>query len=495
MSSLEDFLDKFGESELPALYSTVRAISQIAEDSDVHIEKLADIIRQDASMTAHILRHTQGAYRIPLKGKHNTVNRAIVMLGFREVKALCLTVSILDGLTPKNATEAFLSELGKIFHGAIQARSIALLRGERSCEEVFTTAILSRIGHLIFWASSDSRIDILYNAYRGKQPEQYSDIEQAVLGFTLSDLSLKMLSSWGLNEYSRSPNLITNLEEIKFDAIELGMEIAEHTALSWETDGMKELIEKVSKYLDLAPEVVRGTMRENTLIAAQIAEGYRVPGLPEEIRMTLNEQPVRVDRVLDEVAEVASEASFDPAFQLKILNDISSLLETGLDINTIIAMTLEGVYKGVGFDRVLFALLTPNRKQLRGKAGVGKSFKLGLDNFKVDVGDEIDSPFSLSMREAEPIWLTEGMSGEANISDALRKSLHSTECILVPLVISGRSIGVFYADKVNNDKKITGEEFSALKQFVFQIQLALEHMQKGNRKNNSGVFKELPLKL
>jgi HD-like signal output (HDOD) protein len=55
MSQLDDFLNKFGESELPALYSTVRAISQIAEDSGVHIEKLAEIIGRDASMTAHIL--------------------------------------------------------------------------------------------------------------------------------------------------------------------------------------------------------------------------------------------------------------------------------------------------------------------------------------------------------------------------------------------------------------------------------------------------------
>jgi HD-like signal output (HDOD) protein len=495
MSQLDDFLNKFGESELPALYSTVRAISQIAEDSGVHIEKLAEIIGRDASMTAHILRHTQGAYRIPLKGKHNTVNRAIVMLGFREVKALCLTVSILDGLIPKHASEAFLNELGKIFHGAIQARSIALLRGERSCEEVFTTAILSRIGHLVFWASSDSRIDLLYNSYKGKSPETFSNIEEAILGFSLADLSSKMLTSWGLNEFNRSANLITEQEEIRFDATELGIEFAEYAVLDWQGAGMKDLISKISKYLDLSAEMVSGTMKENTIIAAQIAEGYSVPGLPDEIRKTLEVAPVREDRILDEQIENTDEALFDPAYQLKIISDISALLESGLDINQIIAMTLEGAYKGVGFDRVMFALLTPNRKQLRGKAGVGKSFKIALDNFKVDVGEEIESAFSQSMNECESIWLTRGIMNEPNVPDALKTALNSEECILVPLAISGRSIGVFYADKVSKDKKITGEEFSALKQFVFQIQLALEHMQKGNRKKNSDVVRELPLKL
>ena len=79
------------------------------------------------------------------------------------------------------------------------------------------------------------------------------------------------------------------------------------------------------------------------------------------------------------------------------------------------------------------------------------------------------------------MWLPEGLTHEPNIPTVLKKSLMSDECILVPLVVSGRSIGTFYADKVGKNKTITDNEFNALKQFVFQIQLALGHMQRGSR--------------
>ncbi len=479
---IKEFLESFGETELPALYSTVRGISEITEDSDVPIEKLADIIKSDASMTAHILRHTQGAYRIPLKGKHNTVNRAIVMLGFREVRALCLTLSVIGGLSSDNATEAFVAELAKIFHGATQARSIALLRGERACEEVFTTAILSRIGHLMFWASSDSRVELLHSAYKGRMPNQYAGIEKAVLGFTLADLSRQVMESWNLGEYSRSPDLITNNEEIRFDATELGMELAENAVNGWDNASMDQVVTKISAYLDLTEDVVKATVKENSMIASQVSDGFNMGGVGQEIVKTHSVKTEMEDRMLDEESEeIISEASFDPAYQLKVLNEIGLSLESGVDINRIIGMTLEGVYRGVGFDRVLFALMTPNKKQLRGKAGIGQYYQKALFNFKINIDSDSPSVFTHCMTSGESMWLTQGLAEEANVSREFKNSLPAPECIIVPLVVSKRSIGLFYADKGTENKTITKEDYGSLKQFVFQIQLALEHMQKSSR--------------
>lgn len=489
-SPLEDFLEKFGETELPALYSTVRGISKINEDSDVPVDALADLIRSDASMTSHILKHTQGAYRIPLRGKHNTINRAIVMLGFKEVRSLCLTVSILEGLSSENASEAFVGELARIFHGALQARSIALLRGERSCEEVFTTAILSRIGHLLFWASGDSRVDLLYSAYKKGTPDQFANIERAILGFTLSELSVQVMSSWGLQEFSRRSDLVTNKEEIRFDATDLGMELAENAALGWDSSTMNQVVNRVAAYLDLPQDIVKGTLRENTLIASQYAQQYQVEGLAEEIKSSLAIEGSKDDKILEEdTADGNCEATFDPAFQLKILNKIGTTLEEGIDINKIIGLALEGVYKGVGFDRVLFALLTPNRKQLRGKAGLGLSYKRALESFKIDIGSNDPSIFDICMNDGDSLWLKQGLVEEKNIPENFKAALLASECILVPLVVTNRSIGMFYADKVGNDREISVEDFSALKQFVFQVQLALEHIQGTSKKaSKKGCF-------
>ena len=48
----------------------------------------------------------------------------------------------------------------------------------------------------------------------------------------------------------------------------------------------------------------------------------------------------------------------DPVLQLNILQDLTSTLESRPSANTILELVLEGLHRGVGLDRVLFALLS-----------------------------------------------------------------------------------------------------------------------------------------
>jgi hypothetical protein len=61
----------------------------------------------------------------------------------------------------------------------------------------------------------------------------------------------------------------------------------------------------------------------------------------------------------------------NPQVQLKILREISGQIAARANLNEILQLVLEGIYRGVGFDRVLFGLLSPNRQQLVAKTALG----------------------------------------------------------------------------------------------------------------------------
>ncbi len=479
MLELKEFAKQFEEKEVPALASTLKAISEIHEDSDIPIERLADIIKQDASMTAHILRHTQGAYRIPVVGKKNTVNRAIVMLGFREIKALCLTLSIVDGLASKSVNDHLLSEFGKTFHGAIQARGISLLKGIRNCEEVFTSAILSRLGYLAFWSMNDPRAEELITKYKGQPDSEHSSIEKSVLGFSLSELSEKLFSVWGLGSYGR-PESGASAEELKkWQSIDLGIQLSSIVKSGWDSSGAISVVREISNFLELPFETTLGTLRETTIIAGNAAADLSVPGLSgDHIKESLefkNKESLKEES--KEAPVIFNEP--DPTFQLKVLKEITILIEAGTDVNEVIGMALEGINRGIGFNRVIFALITPNRKQLRGKSILGSRCIRALESFQIALKPGAEDPFNLCLESKEAIWLVNGFStGEYDkLPDEILDSLGDNESILLPVIVSNQTIGVFYVDNCHSKKEISHEDFASVKQFVFQIQLSLEYMQ------------------
>ena len=55
------------------------------------------------------------------------------------------------------------------------------------------------------------------------------------------------------------------------------------------------------------------------------------------------------------------------------------------DLNDLLYMVLEAIYRGGGYDRAVLALLTPDRASVEGKLGVGEGVELLVDAFRFPV--------------------------------------------------------------------------------------------------------------
>ena len=80
---------------LPTLPAVVTRIMRLTVSETTSAADVAEVIAQDASLTAEVLRIVNSAY-YTLRQPISTVERAIVVLGFNRIKSIALTTSVVD---------------------------------------------------------------------------------------------------------------------------------------------------------------------------------------------------------------------------------------------------------------------------------------------------------------------------------------------------------------------------------------------------------------
>ncbi|MCB0323403.1 MAG: HDOD domain-containing protein [Bdellovibrionales bacterium] len=492
--SLDSWLERLAEQEMPALGTTVRAIAEISADEEhQHVSRLADIIHQDAAMTMHVLRLTNGAYHIPRSKRLNTVNRALVMLGFNEVRSLCLTIAIVGQLLKGKPRAQVTDEMGRAFHAAVQARSLAFQRGDPAAEEIFTAALLYHIGEMAFWCFGGEKADEVIREVESGVPEL--EAQRNVLGFELRELTVQLSQKWGIGPLLQQAFDGAQNEDSRWRAVELGHKIAAAVSKGWDSEQLEAVGKEATSFVNLSLEQLMPTVRENAVKAIETAKSFGARIAGETIPPPPSEEAVAAAREASEAAAAEFAASSappsflepDPIVQLRILREIAAKLECGTDVNEILELILEGIYCGIGMDRALFALLSPNRRYLRAKTARGASTYYLMNKFKFDISPQQPNIFHFVIESQSALWVPDRSA--AAIQKLIPQSINvvigsNSPFFIAPTVVDGKPIGIFFADRHESGRDLDHEEYEAFKQFAIQADLALAHLDKAQERNS-----------
>ena len=93
-TGLSGWVQKLGESGMPVFAHTARDISLVSDSSDSGAAELSRVVLQDAAMTAKLLRVANSPIFNPMGLSISTVSRAVVVLGFQEVRSICLSIAV-----------------------------------------------------------------------------------------------------------------------------------------------------------------------------------------------------------------------------------------------------------------------------------------------------------------------------------------------------------------------------------------------------------------
>lgn len=461
--SLDEWVQALSRAELPVLGRTVTQLASVNDYLSSHAAELVRVILHDPNMTAKVLRLANSVLYNQARKPINTVSRAIVVLGYEAIRSICLATFVLEKAASGTMQEQLQREVARSFHAAVQAKSMAELRGDTDSEEIFIAALLFHLGEMAFWCFGDASAKAMSEALAGGMAP--TEAQSEIMGFRFTALTLALTREWGISPVLQEALQSRDTPESRSRGIRLSHQLVQAIEQGWDSIPTQDSIRTVSQYLKLETRQARQAVYNNALLALDTLS---------ELGMTQAGRLVPMPPGLtDEAAAPPPRPVLapNPALQLSILRELTTMVGGSADINLILQHVLEGLHRGVGFERAVFALVNPQRTLLTGKYAVQEvssdlvqAFRFALDGHQ--------APLAPVVQSREMIWGARHTSSP--LSAAVRAALGADDFLLAPLWVNNRLIGAFYADCAVSRRAITQDDADAFQLFVAQAGLCLQ---------------------
>ncbi|MFP5213251.1 MAG: HDOD domain-containing protein [Acidobacteriota bacterium] len=471
--SLNALVSLIKDREMPTFARVARNITGVATREDASFTQLSEAILQDASMTSRVLRVANSAhYNIGTRSV-NTISRAVVLLGFNTVRTMSLSIALIEALLQGSQRTQVAREMARAFHAAVQAKKMAASRNDESVEEIFIATLLYRLGHIAFWCFAGDMADRLAKAQKG-QGLVSVESEREVLGFRLQELTIRLAREWRLSSLLELALEGHASSDPRVNCIVLGHKLAESAEKGWDSREVGQVTERIARFLGMTVKDTVSMIHSGAKEAAGIADSYGMPESGRLIPIPDDERlPLRAARDAQKFPEP------DHMLQLTIMRELTTLLlDRKIDVNMLFSILLEGIFRGVGMDRVLFALLTQDRRTLRGKYGLGWTGLLGVQDFVFKAAPQEPNIFSHALGQQKPLWIKADAPREQArlITHEVREFTRGSPFFIMPITFKDRALGIIYADRQPSGRELDEESFSSFSYFGLQASMSLSSL-------------------
>lgn len=468
-ASLDNWINRISENELPIFKYTASAINNVVSKEDSSTSDLSHIILSDANLTARVLRVANSVTYNSTGSTISTISRAIVYIGFNLVRDISMSLAIIDALLTGKAKENVLKLMANSFHAAVQARDFAERRGDPAAEEVFIAALLSNIGEMTFWCVAGEDGDRIVELME-KQNFSAEMAQKEVLGFTFDELTVGLTHDWHISDLVHSAINNPRMKNPRIQDIIYSQALAKATAVSWDSETTRSLMQKIAGHVNVDDSGIKEILHKNADKAAEIAQIFGAGAIVEFLPIN---KKVEITSEQKENEFNAEAPEPNPLLQLDILRDLSSAIESKPNLNLVLEIILEGIYRGVGLDRTVFALFTPDKKDIKAKYALGNGNEVFISRFQFSLRNE--NIFTNLLKGGTPVWVKDSQSKEIAelLPHEIRLSLASKAFYLAPISVSGKIIGIIYADRQPSNRDLDITSFDGFKHFVQQANQAL----------------------
>lgn len=499
------------KSDFPALSQAICAINKITDADTENLHNLTDIILKDFSLTNKLLRLANSASYGQYGGTISTISSAVIVLGFDTVRNLAVTLILFEHLQNKGQAVQLRDEVIRTFFNGLVARLVEKKIGSRNSETSFIAAMFHNLGRLlaIFYLYEEAM-----EIRRRMQVNQLSEelAEQAVLGLTYAELGMGIARAWNFpdklvdsmlppsSEHVRAPQGEVERLRVVAGLSHALMRIATYSPMEQKGKLLGKLSRRFSAAVPLngaelsrlVDDTVKEFLKEAAMFGINSSQSEALRNARQWVGLPVggegnsaNEPADTLDQHIQQTAEMAAEASAQQndakAVLLTGVQDITNLLVGNYQLNELLRVILETMYRGLGFDRVLLCMRDLKTNSLPARIGFGNGVDDLIKRFAVPLAKSQDV-FQVALDKQADIFLSD-INAE-NIRDRVpkwyRNTVSAETFILLPVVIDKRIIGLFYGDKSQAGQlAIPSQELNLLKTLRNQAVLAIRQKQLG----------------
>ncbi len=497
------------KSDFPALSNIITEINQIVASESDSANKLARVILQDFALTNKLLRLVNTVSYGQFGGNISTISKAVVIMGFETVRNIAMSLIMLEFMQNKPLAHQLKDEVIAAFFAGVVAAQLAVGRNIRDAEELMICAMFQNLGRML----------VTYYFFEESQEiakfiEQGLTEEQAaikVLGLTYNEIGIGVARSWSFpkrlldgmeklpqGEPVKKPR--TEAEHMKA-AVNMANElcvIAAATATQEKSQALNRLRLRYQEAIDISERKLNDalesglkelsrramTLEINTARSPLVNKVRQWSGLPVEQSTTANkEQPEGMNGVhgiesaLNAEAQEDASASPDPETVMGAgIQDVTNSLVEDFNLNDVLLMVLETIYRGLGFRRAIICIRDNKLNAMVARMGLGEGVGEVIPRFRFNLAFESDV-FHLAIEKGADIVI-EDLRADS-IADKIpawyRELVEAQSFILLPVVINKKTIGLFYADMQQaNSLKLSERQLSLLRTLRNQAVLAIK---------------------
>ncbi|MDF1614407.1 HDOD domain-containing protein [Desulfurivibrio dismutans] len=501
---------------LPAMSGHVQELISLTQSSQSAGYELAQVILKDYSLTNKVLQVVNSAYYS--LGRHvNSISRAVTILGFDAVRELAMAIALFEDFVKTGQEKELVSRvLTSSFLSAMQAREMAAEKdfGVAS-EEAFICALLHNLGKIIICIYLPEQYRQIEDLQARGQDEQAA-ARKVLDGLTFHRVGMEVAAFWNLSE-NVIASMAPNPEEPKNKRDQTGYlrNLAAFTNRLTEQvcqgADVSRLVRRYEQGLQVNPEEALARLNRSVDSSEEVSAAIRfglsklkirnnLQRVEEELRQPGKAQKKRKKeetagkKAPPEAAEVAGQAEDTQVIEIaapvadpeapKSINDfIQEITETlmgDFNINDFYITLLEGLYRGVGFDRVLLAIMTVQgqNRLLCGRFGFGDLDRAGITGFRYDLS--WPGAILQAMKNCRDLAVPPGVPGA--FPEPLQPLVKGRTIYLFPVCLDKKPIGLIYLDRKQDQPRLDAATLQTTRMFRDFAVMAIRKLQKARKR-------------
>jgi HD-like signal output (HDOD) protein len=511
--------------------TVTKNINEIQRKSDIFgltsANQLASSIMKDYSLSTKLLRMVNSAYYERLGGRISTLQRAVVMLGFEQVRSTAIGLTVFPKVKDRKKMDELVDSTVSGLMSGVLAKEVARNLDVRRYEEAFACGLFLTLGRQLVLYYLPKRHDRILARMEAQDIDEDTAARQE-LGVTYNELGRTVAKQWrmadsvisSMNRFAEdaeiprpqndeerlriATTMAHDVCELIIETDEEGREAALEQLLERYGDGVRLSLKKLNKLVDSSvkmvdeqfSDVVDFDIKQSRLLqklAASLPTEQQDEQLPvaEDQAAATAEAPslhtlaeaTRVGELPDET--VSDQPIVEPAAQPRVLSDqrrerlaaeikrVRTALAERRGLDEVLQMVLDAIYGGLALDRVLLLFYTPERHNLEVRAGRGQHETLLRRSLAVS--PHARDPFSRALFGKQD----QSFAG-ANKPRQLPDWCDKTDVVyLYPIEVINKPAAVVYAD----GPQLSPEELPYLNRLRNYLAAALRD---SNRQRSTG---------
>ncbi len=256
------------KTSLPTLPVVINNIMATARSEETSAKDLANFIVNDQAISARVLRIANSAY-YGMSKKIDSISRAIVVIGFKEIISLALGMGIFSAFSKKgNDAPIDITELWKHSIGVgFAARKIAKKTMKIADESTILIGLLHDIGKIIFCLYFPDEYGEVLKKMPNEQTPLYK-IENECLGLDHAEMAYLLMKQWNFPanliqpvRYHHNPSVCPKDQVDMAMIVNLANFICHQSGIGHSGNNNIETDDKVLRKMGLSDENV-GTLAE-----------------------------------------------------------------------------------------------------------------------------------------------------------------------------------------------------------------------------------------